>query len=173
MICQAGIQWQYPYLFHFYNIRFCSWQRVRLPVMLHRGGEQGGADGLGVITAQDEKEEERRQWGIEGRRGAKGRCGCQMDDKKKIKRVKKKDCVTYRNLTSSSLCEVLNLFDQVSFIWFFSVSSARYQEVVFLFVDVFMCVSFLGARSCVRVCVCLSAFALIEMRGTGSERGHA
>lgn len=39
-----------------------------------------------------------------------------MDDKKKIKGVKKEDCVTYRNLTSSSLGEMLNLFHQVRFI---------------------------------------------------------
>lgn len=56
MICQAGVHRQYPYLFHLYNILFfsiffffCS--------CAHRGREQGGADGLGVIAAQDEKEE--------------------------------------------------------------------------------------------------------------------
>lgn len=44
---------------------------VRLPVMAQRGGEQRGADGLGVITARDEKERkgDNEGWKKEGRRG--------------------------------------------------------------------------------------------------------
>lgn len=39
--------------------------------MLHRGGEQRGADGLGVITAQDEKEwkGDNERWKEEGSEG--------------------------------------------------------------------------------------------------------
>lgn len=38
--------------------------------MLHRGGEQRGADGLGVITARDEKERkgDNERWEEEGER---------------------------------------------------------------------------------------------------------
>lgn len=48
--------------------------------MAQRGGEQRGADGLGVITARDEKE---RKGDNEGwkRRGGEGIRGSQMDDK--------------------------------------------------------------------------------------------
>lgn len=66
-MCQAGVHRQYPYLLHLYNIRF--WL-----LTARRGREQGGADGLRVITAQDEREE------TMGGGGGGGRRGCQMDD---------------------------------------------------------------------------------------------
>lgn len=58
---------------------FCSPMCVWLPVMLHRGGEQWGADGLGVITTQDKKESkgDNERW-KEG--GVKGRYGSQKGD---------------------------------------------------------------------------------------------
>lgn len=66
--------------------------------MPHRGAEQRGADGLGVITAQDEKERK----GDNERRREEGRRGSQMGDK-----ISEgyKDKETY--LTSSSLMPCL------------------------------------------------------------------
>lgn len=79
---QAGTQLQQPYLFHLYYIRLALNSVCVSPVMLHRGGEQRGADGLAVITARDEKERkgDNERWG--GRRRTEGRRVSQMGDKK-------------------------------------------------------------------------------------------
>lgn len=57
--------------------------------MQHRGAEQRGADGLGVITARDEKKVERRQWGG----GEEGEARGEMGDKtaEGLKKKKKDD----------------------------------------------------------------------------------